>query len=109
MSDLLQGVLLDEFTLLTRTDLCGHGRLAPEELEVLAALGLVTPQDADRYPATMLARVRRAVRLKKGLETDWETVALIMDLLQEIEALRARIRHLQAHEVAASRTPREPS
>ncbi|HUW98111.1 MAG TPA: chaperone modulator CbpM [Acidiferrobacter sp.] len=96
MKDALVGMLLDELANLTRADLCGSGRLTAEDLDILVALGLVSPRQADSYPASSLHRVRRAVRLKQGLDADWEIVALIMDLLHEIDALKAQVRHLEA-------------
>lgn len=96
MSTALQGLLLDEASLVTRAALCASGRVTPEELDILDALGLVLRSEADTYPASSWDRINRALRLRRGLEADWEMVALIMDLLHEIEDLRARVRHLEA-------------
>ncbi len=95
MTDVLEGLLLDEFAVVTRAELCGIGRITPEELDALTALGVIKPRD-DGYPAVCLGLVRRAARLKRGLEADWELVAVIMDLLQEIEALQDEVRSLKA-------------
>lgn len=95
MKEILEGLLLDEYAVLSRAELCGSGRVSPEELDALAALGLL-PARADGYPATSLALVRRAARLKHGLDTDWELVAVIIDLLHEIDALRGEVRRLKA-------------
>ncbi|MHB8253913.1 MAG: chaperone modulator CbpM [Acidiferrobacter sp.] len=99
MTGPLRGMVLDEFTILTDADLCGSGRITTEDLDILAALGLITPRQPGSYPASSLHRVRRAVRLKQGLDADWEIVALIMDLLHEIEGLRAEVRHLRADQL----------
>ncbi|AWP23326.1 hypothetical protein C4901_08235 [Acidiferrobacter sp. SPIII_3] len=97
MSDILEGLLLDEYAVVTRAELCGSGRVTPEELDALAALGLL-PMRGDEYPAASVALVRRAARLKRGLDTDWELVAVIMDLLHEIDALRSEVRRLKARQ-----------
>ena len=97
MRDVLRGLVLDELAFLTRADLCGSGRVTSEDINTLIALGLITPEPTDdSYPASNLRRVRRAARLKQGLDADWEIVALIMDLLHEIDGLKARICHLEA-------------
>ncbi len=97
MNDILEGLLLDDCAVVTRAELCGSGRVTPEELDALTALG-VLPALADGYPAACLALVRRAARLKRGLDTDWELVAVIMDLLHEIDTLRSEVRRLKAHQ-----------
>ncbi len=97
MNDPLKGLLLDEFAVVSRSELCANGWVTPEELDVLAALGVI-PERADGYPAVCLSIVRRAARLKRGLEADWESVAVIMDLLQEIEALKSELYGMKARE-----------
>lgn len=96
MSTAVRGLVLDEASLVTRAELCASGRVTAEELDILSALGLVLPSAADTYPASSWDRINRALRLRRGLEADWEMVALIMDLLHEINGLKARIRHLEA-------------
>lgn len=81
---------------MTREELCASGRVTPEELDILDTLGLVLRREADSYPASSWNRINRALRLRRGLEADWEMVALIMDLLHQIEELKARIHHLEA-------------
>lgn len=97
MSDALEGLLLDELEVVSRADLCDTGWVTPEELDLLAALGVVHER-AGAYPAACLRIVRRAARLKRGLEADWESVAVIMDLLQEIETLKSALRGIEARE-----------
>lgn len=96
MSDPLIGLILDDLAILTPADLCGGGRVSAEDLDALVTLGLISRKEAGTYPASCLRHVRRAARLKQGLDADWETVALIMDLLREIEGLKAQVRHLEA-------------
>ncbi len=97
MSDALNGLVLDELEIVTRADLCGNGWVTPEELDLLASLGVIHGR-GQGYPATCLRIVRRAARLKRGLEADWEAVAVIMDLLHEVEALKSELRGLKARE-----------
>lgn len=96
MSTVLRGLVLDETSVISRSELCGSGCVTPEELDILDALGLVTQSAPGTYPASSLHHINRALRLRRGLEIDWEVVGLIMDLLREIEALKAKARHLEA-------------
>ncbi len=98
----IKTILLDELTTVTRAELCSHGRISAADLDLLTALGLI-PQGVadDRYPASCLRAVRRALRLKHGLDTDWELVAVIMDLLQEIDGLRRELAGLRARSLYA--------
>lgn len=109
MSTALRGLVLDEASLVSRAELCASGRVTPEELDILDALGLLLQREADTYPASSWHRVNRALRLRRGLEVDWETVALIMDLLHEIEGLQAQIRHLEAAQTHRDFSPSDES
>ncbi len=109
MSTALRGLVLDEASLVTRSELCGSGRITAEELDILDALGLVLRTEPDAYPASTWHRVNRALRLRRGLEVEWEIVALIMDLLQEIDTLKAQARHLEAMQGYQDRPPRDES
>lgn len=96
MSGTLIGLLLDKDALLSQDEVCGSARLSKEELDILTALGLAVSVRDAMYPATCLRQVQRAARLKRGLDTEWETAALVMDLLSEIEDLKNQIHRLQA-------------
>ncbi len=95
--------------MVTREELCASGRVTPEELDILVALGLVPRREADTYPASSWNRIHRALRLRRGLEADWEMVALIMDLLHRIEELKAHIHHLEATQPYRDYPPRGES
>lgn len=48
-----------------------------------------------RFPAHALWRLRRALRLRYDLAIDPAGAALALDLLEELQALRARVRALE--------------
>lgn len=96
MGDTLVGLVLDDITLISAGELCGGCGLSRTELQTLIELELITPAKADYYPASALARVRRAKRLRRGLDIDWEMVAIVMDLLQRIDTLQEQVRSLKA-------------
>jgi chaperone modulatory protein CbpM len=65
-----------------------------EFVRVLVDEGLVQPvaaQPAWRFSGEALARVRRIRRLQRDFEANLQSVAVMLDLIDEIERLRARL------------------
>ena len=65
-----------------------------EFVRLLVDEGLVQPvaaQPAWRFGGEELARVRRICRLQRDFEANLQSVAVMLDLLDEIERLRARL------------------
>jgi len=65
-----------------------------EFVRLLVDEGLVQPaalQPAWRFGGEELARVRRIRRLQRDFEAHLQSVAVMLDLLDEIERLRARL------------------
>lgn len=92
---ILSGDLLDEQTELSLSDLChacsSHAEWVVELVEegVLEPIGHTRSQW--RFSAFSLQRARTAMRLQQDLEINLAGVALALDLLDEIEALQARL------------------
>lgn len=95
----IEGELLDEALRVTLTELttiCGsNGRT----VRAMVTEGLLRPQGGNpaewRFSGLEIRRARRALRLKHDLDLNLAGVALALDLLEEIEALRTRIRVLE--------------
>ena len=106
----IQGMVLDEFltvTLTELTQLCGStGRT----LHLMVTEGVLHPQgrgpDEWRFTGLEVRRARRAVRLQRDLDLNLAGTALAVDLLDEVETLRERIRVLE-HQLGLRRE-REP-
>ena len=68
-------------------------------LEALVHEGVLTPQGEApaqwRFAGTTLARARMASRLCRDLELSVSGTALVLDLLDEIAALRAQLQRLR--------------
>jgi chaperone modulatory protein CbpM len=65
-----------------------------EFVRVLVDEGLVQPvaaQPAWRFSGEALARVRRIRRLQRDFEANLQSVAVMLDLIDEIERLHARL------------------
>lgn len=66
----------------------------------MVEVGVVEPVGGRRpsewhFPAHALWRLRRALRLRHDLAVDPAGAALALDLLEELQALRARVRALE--------------
>lgn len=91
----LTGILLDEQTELTLTELCRACSRPAEWVIELVEEGVLEPAGREqshwRFHATSLQRARAATRLQQDLGINLAGVALALDLLDEIETLRARL------------------
>jgi chaperone modulatory protein CbpM len=95
----MQGMVLDErleVTLTELTRLCGASDTLVRQM---VGEGLLRPQgrrpEEWHFSGIEIRRARRALRLQRELELDLSGAALAIDLLDEIETLRARIRALE--------------
>ncbi|MDA8389604.1 MAG: hypothetical protein M0Z76_02550 [Gammaproteobacteria bacterium] len=96
MNKVVIGVVIDDQLTLSGEELCGRSHLTAEDLGALVDMGVITPLARNLYPENALHRARRARRLKQGLDLEWETVAVLVDLLQEIDTLKRRLGTLEA-------------
>lgn len=113
----IEGILLDETFSVSFAELrglCGaNGRL----VKLMVTEGLLRPQgrhpDEWRFSGMEIRRARRAMRLRRDLDLNLAGVALALDLLDELESLRKRLRCLEhqlgqpPHGDAASLTDEE--
>jgi chaperone modulatory protein CbpM len=95
----LEGVVLDERVTVTLTELTQLCHSDVRVLRLLVAEGVLHPsgarQEEWRFSGIEIRRARRALRLRRDLELNLAGAALALDLLDEIESLRARIRALE--------------
>ena len=79
--------------------LCEQEDIPLEYLHEIVAHGIVHPGGGSpeewRFDARMVRVVRRAGHLYRDLEVDWGGIALALDLLQQLEELRAENRRLR--------------
>lgn len=99
---LLRGELLDESIELTLAELCRACQLPAERIIEFVEEGIIEPRGREpsrwRFHAISIRRVRRAQRLKRDLGVNTPGVALALELLEELEQLRARLRDLRGFE-----------
>lgn len=95
----LVGTILEEEVVLSLRELCRASRLSAERVIELADEGIVEPigssPESWRFRGVSLRRIRCAQRLEEDLGVNTAGVALVLDLLDELEQLRMRIGRLE--------------
>ena len=92
----LTGFIMDEEETLTLGELCRACAMHAEWVIALVEEGVLEPTGRGltnwRFSGASLRRARIAVRLQRDLGINLADVALALDLLDEIETLRKRLR-----------------
>ena len=96
---ILSGMLLDEQTELSLDDLCHACSSSTEWVIELVEEGALEPVGHEpsqwRFTGTSLQRLHTAMRLQRDLGLNLAGIALALDLLDEMETMRARLRRLE--------------
>lgn len=97
---IVTATVLDEDMTLTVTQLCESLGLEKDQLVSFVEEGLVEPLGSNpenwQFPGPALKRLRIAARLQRDLEIDLPGAILAVDLLEELQRLRARVRALES-------------
>lgn len=94
----LTAVVLDESSRVTLRELCQACALTAEQVTALMDEGVIEAQQTAGtlyFSGVCVRKVHRIVRLEKDLGVNHAGAALALELLEEIEQLRARIRRLE--------------
>ena len=98
-SKTLTGTLLDEHAEVSLHDLCHACSTSTEWVIELVHEGVLEPIGHDqahwRFSGPSLLRARAAIRMQQDLQINLAGVALALDLIEEIEAMRERLRRLE--------------
>lgn len=93
--EILSGWLLDEMALLSMDEVCRMCRVQREWLMELVDEGILEPRRGSggdwQFSGTSLRRVRTVWRLQRDLGINLAGAALALDLMEELESLRARL------------------
>ena len=96
---LLRGDLLDEDVEMTLAQLCQACELSEAQIIELVEQGVIDPLGQEpaewRFVSVSLRRIRITRNLQRDLGVNAPGAALALELLEEIEELRARLRHLE--------------
>jgi chaperone modulatory protein CbpM len=90
--------ILEEQTRLTLDDLCHACAIDAQRIIELVDLGVLEPSGPEpwHFGGASLQRARKALRLQRDFDIDLAGAALALELLNEIDTLRARLRALGA-------------
>lgn len=93
---LIHAEVLDDHVEVTLGDLCRICRVSAERVLELVDEGIVEPEGREiaqwRFRAVSIRRARSALRLQRDLGVNTAGAALALDLLEELEGMRARLR-----------------
>jgi chaperone modulatory protein CbpM len=96
-----RAVLVEDDVEFTLDELCRTCRADEAQLRALIHEGVLTPSGDDpqqwRFAGTVLRRTRVALRLTRDLQLSADAAALVLDLLDEIEVLKSRLRRAADH------------
>jgi chaperone modulatory protein CbpM len=97
--DILTGLLLNDEVSLSLGELCRVCAVHAEWIIELVDEGILEPMGPDsahwRFTGPSLVRALRVRRLQQDLGVNLAGAALVLDLLDEIETLRARLEVLE--------------
>ena len=95
---LLRGDLIDEDVEMTLAQLCRACEISEAQIIELVEQGIIDPLGPEpaewRFVSVSLRRVRITRNLQQDLGVNAPGAALALELLEEIEELRARLRRL---------------
>ena len=96
---ILSGEILNKTLELSLADLAHCGSVRIEIVIELVEEGVLEPQGRSpeqwRFSGHDLMRLRRALNLQRDLDLNLPGIALAIDLLEELDALRAKIERLE--------------
>lgn len=96
---LLTGEVLEEDRELTLAELCGACQLSADQVVGLVEQGLIEPRGREpthwRFQSISVYRVNCAQRLERDLGVNTAGAALALELLDELEQLRNRMRRYE--------------
>jgi chaperone modulatory protein CbpM len=97
-TDSLTGIILEEETRLSLRELCDACAVHVEFITELVDEGVIEPSGYEKshwcFSGISLQRIRKAKRLQQDLGINLAGVALALDLMEEVQQLRAQLRTL---------------
>jgi chaperone modulatory protein CbpM len=91
----VDGLVVEEEIRLTLVELCQACQAPEPEIRALVVEGVLEPTGGTpeewRFAGASLRRARTALRLSRDLEVNLAGIALALDLLDEITALKSRL------------------
>ena len=99
---IINGVILDEHVQFTLSDLSQACTRHAEWIVELVEEGILEPRGREqrdwRFTVESLSRAHKAMRLQRDLQVNLAGVALVLDLVDQLDILRARLHRIEKHE-----------
>ena len=96
---ILHGEILEEEVKISLSQLCHLSNLSAESILEMMEYGVIEPYKSSTdkwlFKGDSVNRLRSAIRLKQDLGVNTAGVALALDLLQEMDRIRERLRRLE--------------
>ncbi|MCG6938091.1 MAG: chaperone modulator CbpM [Gammaproteobacteria bacterium] len=97
-TDILSGNIIENETRLTLRQLCDSCAVRAEYIIELVDEGLIEPSGVEKshwcFSGVTIKRVQKAKRLQRDLGVNLAGAALAVDLIDEIEYLRAKLKNI---------------
>ncbi len=95
LETVVTGVVIEDELRFSLAELCRETAVHAEWIFALVDEGILDPQGEDpatwRFPLESCLTVSRVIRLQRDLGLNLAGVALVLDLLEEVEDLRQRV------------------
>lgn len=96
----IRGTIVEADTALSLGELCRACAVSAEDVLRLVEEGVIEPRGREprvwRFEAVCVRRVTRAQRLRRDLGLNLAGAALAVDLLEELDRLRTRLRRYES-------------
>jgi len=97
-TDILTGIILEEQTRLSLRELCEACAVRVDFIAELVDEGVIEPIGYDKshwcFSGVSLQRIRKAKHLQRDLGLNLAGIALALDLIDELQRLRAQLQQL---------------
>lgn len=94
-------ITIEEHPKLTLEELVRAIHTTPELIQELIEYGIIEPEGRTittwHFDSEQLRRAKKALRLQQDLEINFAGVALVLDLMEEMEHMRAQIEIFHKH------------
>ena len=93
--EILTGIVVDEMSTVTLEEITRFCAVRREKIVELVMEGIIEPEgrrpEEWRFSGRVLSRAKRAIRLESELDINLGAAAIILDLLDRIDELRAAL------------------
>lgn len=82
---------------LSLTEFCEVCGISPDDAANMIAYDIIRPERSAQFSMQAVQRTKKALRLQQDLEINLASVALIFDLLEEMDAMHQKLALFEKH------------